>query len=66
MVAEAVLKIKEGKTCGPSGTVIEMVKAGGIAMLDVITDMISLLIKEEQISDDWYYSTIIVLKGKVM
>ena len=65
MVAEAVLKIKEGKACGPSGIVIEMVKAGGDAMLHVITDMISLLIKEEQISDDWYYSTIInCLKGK--
>ena len=51
MVAEAVLKMKEGKECGPSGIVIEMVKAGGDAMLDVITDMINLIIKEEQIPD---------------
>ena len=51
MVAEAVLKMKKGKECGPSGIVIEMVKAGGDAMLDVITDMIILIIKEEQIPD---------------
>ena len=41
MVTEPVLKIKEGKACGPSGAVIEMVKAGGDAMLDVITDLIN-------------------------
>ena len=46
MVAEAVLKMK-GKACGTSGIVIEMVKAGGDAMLDVIKDLINLLIKQE-------------------
>ena len=44
--------MKKGKACGPSGIVIEMVKAGRDAMLDVITDMINLIIKEEQIPDD--------------
>ena len=52
MVAEAVLKMKEGKACGPSGIVIEMVKTEGGAMLDVITDMINLIIIEEQIPVD--------------
>ena len=59
MVVQAVLKMKEGKVCGPSGTVIWMVKAGGDAMLDGITDLIILIIKEEQIPDDWDQSTII-------
>ena len=44
--------MKEGKACGSSEIVIEMVKAGADAMLDVITDMINLIIKEEQIPDD--------------
>ena len=65
MVAEAVLTIKEGKTRGPSGIVIEMAKVGGNAMLDVITDLINLIIKEKQIPDDWDQSTIInCFKGK--
>ena len=51
-VAEAVLKMKEGKACGPSGIVIEMVKTEGGAMLDVITDMINLIIIEEHIPVD--------------
>ena len=44
-VVEAVLKMKEGKACGPSGIVIGMVKAEGEAMLRVIIDMINLIIK---------------------
>ena len=59
MVAQAVLKMKEDKACGPSGIFIEMIKAGKAAMLDAITDMINLIIKEEQISDNWGHSTII-------
>ena len=42
-----------------------MVKAGGDAMLDVITDLISLIIKEQRIPDDWDQLTIInCFKGK--
>ena len=52
VVAEAVLKMKEGQACGPSGIVIEMVKTEGGAMLDVITDMINLIIIEEHIPVD--------------
>ena len=48
MAAEAVQKLKEGKAYGQSEIVIEMVKAGGDTILDVITDMINLIIKEEQ------------------
>ena len=39
MIAEAVLKMKEGKACGPSGIVIEMDKAGDEAMLNVMLEM---------------------------
>ena len=61
MAVEAVLKMKEGKACGPSGIAIEMVKA----ILDAITDMINLIIKEEQIDDAKDHSRIIsCFKGK--
>ena len=54
VVAAAVLKMKEGKAWGPSGIVIEMVKAGSYAMQeDVITDLVNMIIKKEQIPDDW-------------
>lgn len=53
MVGEAVLKMKEGKAWGPSGIVIKMVKAEGYAMQDVITDLVNMIIKKEQIPDDW-------------
>ena len=61
MATEAVLKMKEGIVCGWSGTVIEIFKAGGDAMLDVIIDLINLTIKEEQIPENWDQSTIMEL-----
>lgn len=57
MVAQAVLKMKEGKACSPSGFVIEMVKAGCDTMLDFITDIIN-LIKKNKLPDGWDYSAI--------
>ena len=61
MATEAVLKMKEGIVCGLSGIAIGMFKAGGDAMLDVITDLINLIIKEEQIPENWDQSTIMEL-----
>ena len=48
--------MKEGKANDPSGIVIEMVKAGGDAMLNIIIDLINPIIKE-QIPDEWDQST---------
>ena len=61
MATEAVLKMKEGIVCGLSGIVIGMFNAGGDATLDVITDLINLTIKEEQIPKNWDQSTIMEL-----
>ena len=61
MVTKVVLEMKEDQTCGPSGIVIEMVKAGEGVMLDTVTDFINFLIKEEQIPDNWNKSTIMEL-----
>ena len=57
MVAQAVLKMKEGKACSPSRFVIEMVKAACDTMPDFITDMIN-LIKKNKLPDGWDYSAI--------
>ena len=61
MATESVLKMKEGIVCGLSGIVIGTFKAGGDAMLDVITDLINLTIKEQQIAENWDQSTIMEL-----
>ena len=60
MTAEVILKMWEGKAFVSSGIVIEMGKAGGDAMLNVITCLINLIIKEEQILDKWHLLRIII------
>ena len=52
MVASAVSKMKDGKACGPSGIVIEMVKAGGDVMINSFADLINLIIEQDCIPDD--------------
>ena len=47
-----------------SGIVIEMIKAGGVAILHVITNMINLIIKKEQIPDDRDRSTINIFSNR--
>ena len=67
MIAEAILKLKEGKACGPSGIGIEMIKWGGDELLNIIVDLMNLIIKEDRIPEDWNQSTIInCFKGKGM
>lgn len=57
--------MREGKAFGSSGIVMEMGKAGCDAMLDVVTYMINLTIKKEQIPDERHLSRIIIcFKGK--
>ena len=47
-----------------SGIVIEMIMAGGVAILHVITSMINLIIKKEQIPDDRDRSTINIFSNR--
>ena len=57
--------MKGGKACGPFRIAIEMIKAGEDTMPTVITDLINLIIKKEQIPDDWNQSAIVnCFKGK--
>ena len=65
MVADAVSKMKDGKACGPSGIMIEMVKAGGDIIINSLAELINLIIKEDCFPDDWDHSTIVnCFKGK--
>ena len=46
MVGKAVSKMKNGKAAGPSGVVSEVVKAGGVVGIDMITNLVNQIIME--------------------
>ena len=65
MVSSAISKMKNGKSPGPSGLIIEMIKAGGDSFLDELTVLINRIIYEGTVPSDWNLSFIINLfKGK--
>ena len=65
MVKEAISKMKDGKAAGPSGVSVEMVKAGGELSTDLVHDLISDVVNEAVIPNDWTESIIInCYKGK--
>ena len=65
IVTEAIKKMKEGKAGGPSGVIVEMIKAGGRETGTAITELVNLVIYEENIPEDWKESFIInFYKGK--
>lgn len=65
MVVEAVNKMKTGKAAGPTGVVIEMLKAGGDACIDLVTDLVNAIIHDGEIPSDWQVSSIVnCFKGK--
>ena len=64
MVTKALAKMKSGKAAGPSGIIIEMLKAGskGIVFLRELTKSV---VKHGKIPEDWEMSFILNLyKGK--
>ena len=65
MVASAVLHMKSGKAAGPSGIVVEMLKAAGDCIFPLLTNLINSIILTHAVPDDWDRSYIINLfKGK--
>ena len=64
-VKEAVSAMKERKAAGPSGIVVEMIRAGGDAAAALIAKLANACIREGRIPTDWNLSYIISLyKGK--
>ena len=65
MVLKAIARMKQGKAAGPSGVVIEMIKAAGDRIVPLISHLLNLIIKESKVPDEWNLSYIINLyKGK--
>ena len=67
-MTEAIKKMKQGKAGGPSGVIVEMIKAGGRETGTVITELVNLVIYEENIPEDFIRTSFIInfYKGKVM
>ena len=64
-MTRAIKKMKQRKAGGPSGVIIEMIKAGGKETVTVISELVNLIIYEENIPEDWKNSFIInCYKGK--
>ena len=65
MVTDAIKKMKQGKAGGPAGVIAEMVKANGTETVTAISELVNLIIYEENITGEWKYSFIInCYKGK--
>ena len=57
--------MKAGKAAGPSGIVIEMIKAAGEKMVDSLVTLFNTIIKDGVVPKDWNMSYIVNLfKGK--
>ena len=65
MVLTAISKIKCGKAAGPSGIIIEMIKAAGGKFAEELTVLVSRIVAEGIVPSDWNLSFIInPFKGK--
>ena len=65
MVKKAISKMKLGKAAGPSGVVVEMIRAAGDIGASMIRDLVSTIIRYGKVPADWEKSFIICLyKGK--
>ena len=65
MVKKAIPQMKAGKTPGPSGIVVEMIRAAGDMGASMIRDLAAAIIRDGKVPSDWEQSVIVCLnKGK--
>ena len=65
MVKKPILQMKAGKASGPSGIVVEMIRAAGDTGASVIRDLAVAIIHDGKVPSDWEQSFIACLyKGK--
>ena len=65
MVKKAISQMKAGKTLGPSGIVVEMIRAAGDMGASMIRDLAAAIICDGKVPSDWEQSFIVCLyKGK--
>ena len=66
MVKKAISQMKAGKALGPSGTVVEMIRAAGDMGPSMMRDLAAAIIRDGTVPSDWEQSFIVCLyKGKV-
>ena len=61
MILIAILKMKCGKAAGPSGIIIEMIKAAGDKFAEELTKLVNRIVAEGVVPSDWNLSFIINL-----
>ena len=59
MVKKAISKMKSGKAAGPSGIVVQMIKAARDIGATMIRDLTSAIIRHGKVSTDWEQSFIV-------
>ena len=65
MVKKAISQMKAGKAPGPSGIVVEMIRAAGDMGASMIRDLAAAIIHDGKVPSDWEQSFIVCLyKGK--
>ena len=65
MVKKAISQMKAGKALGPSGIVVEMIRAVGDMGASMIRDLAAAIIRDGKVPSDWEQSFIVCLyKGK--
>ena len=65
MVKKAISQMKAGKALGPSGIVVEMIRAAGDMGASMIRDLAAAIIRDGKVPSDWEQSFIVCLyKGK--
>ena len=64
MVKKAISQIKAGKAPGPSGIVVEMIRAAGDMGASMIRDLAVAIIRDGKVTSDWEQSFILPLQGK--
>ena len=67
MVKKTISQMKAGKASGPSGIVVEMIRAAGDMGASMIHDLTAAIIRNGKVPSDWEQSFIVCLyKGKGM
>ena len=61
MVKKATSQMKAGKAPGPSGIVVEMIRAAGDMGASMIHDLAAALIRDGKVPSDWEQSFIVCL-----
>ena len=59
MVKKAISKMKSGKAAGPSGILVEMIKAAGDTGATMIHDLATAIICDGKVPTDWEHSFIV-------